>query len=216
MRIRPVLARSTVLFAIVAGVFTTVVARAGGRGAAELPTRLSDAAFWKLSQDSSEPGGYFRSADITNLTSNELWFEYVIPDLVRRTAPSSATGVYLGVGPEQNYTYIAAIRPKMAIIFDIRRGNLDLQLMYKAIFELSSDRADFVSMLFSRPRPAGIATTASAVDLFRMVGAAATSETLFKQNLKSITDNVTKTHGFKLLPSDLAGIESIYQTFYWS
>jgi len=180
---------------------------------ADLPLRLSDEAFWKLSQDASEPGGYFRSADITNLTSNELWFQYVIPDLVRRATPGS---VYLGVGPEQNYTYIAALKPKMAIIFDIRRGNLDLQLMYKAIFELSKDRADFVSMLFSRPRPAGIATTASAVDLFRMVGAAATSETLFKQNLKSITDNVTKTHGFKLLPSDLAGIESIYQTFYWS
>src|SRR4029078_3035308 len=101
----------------------------------------------------SEPGGYFRSANITNLTSNELWFQYVIPDLLSRTKPG---GVYLGVGPEQNYTYMAATRPKMAIIFDIRRGNLDIQLMYKAIFELASDRADFVSRLFSKTRPTGI------------------------------------------------------------
>ena len=62
------------------------------------------------------------------------WFQHVIPDLVARTKPG---GVYLGVGPEQNYTYMAAAEPKMAIIFDIRRGNLDLQLMYKALFELA-------------------------------------------------------------------------------
>jgi len=179
----------------------------------DLPLRLSDAAFWKLSQDASEPGGYFRSQDITNLTSNELWFQYVIPDLVKRPAPGS---VYLGVGPEQNYTYIAALKPKMAIIFDIRRGNLDLQLMYKAIFELSKDRADFVSMLFGKPRPAGLAATASASDLFRAFGTVAASEALYKQNLRMILDNVTKTHGFAVLPSDLAGIEAIYQAFYWN
>ena len=34
----------------------------------------------------------------------------------------SAGGVYIGVGPEQNFTYIAA-RPEMAFIVDIRREN---------------------------------------------------------------------------------------------
>jgi hypothetical protein len=196
-----------------AGLVLALALMVSSAPSAELPLRLSDQAFWTLSQDSSEPGGYFRAQDITNLTSNELWFEYVIPDLVRRTAPG---GVYLGVGPEQNYTYIAAIRPKMAIIFDIRRGNLDLQLMYKAIFELSKDRADFVSMLFSKPRPAGLGPATTAVELFRAFGAVATSDALYKQNLKAITDHITKTHGFALLPSDLAGMEAVYQTFYWS
>jgi hypothetical protein len=186
-------------------------ARPAPRG--DLPERLSDPAFWKLSQDSSEPGGYFRAQDITNLTSNELWFQYVIPDLVRRATPG---GVYLGVGPEQNYTYMAAVRPKMAIIFDIRRGNLDLQLMYKAIFELSKDRADFISMLFSKPRPAGLASTATATDLFRAFGSVATSDAAYKQNLKAIVDHITKTHGFTLFPSDLTGMGAVYQTFYWS
>src|SRR5689334_12945520 len=78
--------------------------------APELPARLSDEDFWKLSQDSSEPGGYFRQADITNFTSNELGMQYVIPDLVARVKPGS---VYLGVGPEQNFTYIAATKPAM-------------------------------------------------------------------------------------------------------
>src|SRR4051794_39345264 len=35
-----------------------------------LPDRLSDAEFWKLASDISEPGGYFRIED--NFTSNEM------------------------------------------------------------------------------------------------------------------------------------------------
>ena len=64
-------------------------------------------------------------------------------------------GVYVGVGPEQNFSYIAALRPKMAFIVDIRRQNMIEHLMYKALFELSEDRVDFLSRLFSRPRPGG-------------------------------------------------------------
>ena len=114
-----------------------------------LPNRLSDQEFWRLSNDFSEPGGYFRSE---NLVSNEHTFQYVIPALKRRVRPG---GVYLGVAPDQNFTYIVATAPRMAFIVDIRRGNLLQHLMYKAIFELSADRAEFVSRLFSKPRPAG-------------------------------------------------------------
>ena len=186
--------------------------RGAGR-AAELPLRLTDLEFWKLSADSSEPGGYFRSQDITNLTSNELWFQHVIPDLVKRTRPG---GVYLGVGPEQNYTYIAAVRPRLVIIFDIRRGNLDLQLMYKAIFELSKDRADFVSMLFSRPRPAGLGPGATATELFRAFAAVRANDALHQRNLAAIENRLTVVHGWRLDPRDRAGIETIYQSFVWS
>src|SRR5437667_3481890 len=105
---------------------TQASSRAAGTG---LPASLSDHSFWQLSVDASEPNGYFRSE---NLTSNELQFQYVIPDLERRIWPGN---VYLGVGPEQNFTYIAAVKPAMAVIFDIRRGNLLLHLMYKALFE---------------------------------------------------------------------------------
>ena len=87
----------------------------------------------------------------------------VIPELVTRTKPGE---VYLGVGPEQKFTYMAATRPALAIIFDIRRGNLLVQLMYKAIFELTRDRADFVSMLFSLPRPERLTADSTVADLF--------------------------------------------------
>jgi len=179
----------------------------------QLPAQLGDQEFWRLVSDASEPGGYFRSANITNLTSNELWFQTVIPDLVERTKPG---GVYLGVGPEQNYTYMAAVKPRLAIIFDIRRGNLDLQLMYKALFELAPDRAGFVSMLFSKPRPEGLSGDASAVDLFAAFGRSETSEALFDRTLKAIGEQLTRVHGFPLPAADLDAIEQIFWTFYRS
>ena len=73
-----------------------------------------------------------------------------------------AGGVYVGVGPEQNFTYIARLRPSMAFVIDIRRENRNVLLLYKALFEISSTRADFVSALFSRVgRPAFQAVRAS-------------------------------------------------------
>ena len=130
----------------------TVLAETSSR----LPARLTDQEFWSLIDDMSEPSGTFRS---DNLLSNEGRFQYVIPELVEAARPG---GVYMGVGPEQNFTYIAATRPAIAFIVDIRRANLDLHLMYKALFELSADRADFVSRLFSRKRPLGLRPTSTA------------------------------------------------------
>ncbi len=72
-----------------------------------LPRELSDDAFWRLVSDFSEEGGSFRF----EYMSNEQLFQYVIPRLKENRKPG---GVYLGVGPEQNFTYIAALQPKMA------------------------------------------------------------------------------------------------------
>src|SRR5262245_6755814 len=122
----------------------------------QTPAGLSDQDFWKLVTDISEANGFFRS---DNLLSNEILFQRVLPPLSRA---SKTGGAYLGVGPEQNFTYILALKPAISFVLDIRRGNLDLHLMYKALFELSTDRADFVSRLFSRPRPASLGANASA------------------------------------------------------
>jgi hypothetical protein len=181
--------------------------RSAARGA-ELPARLSDREFWRIATDLSEPSGFFRS---DTLTSNELGFQRVIPDLVRRTRPG---GTYLGVGPEQNFTYIAAVRPALAIIFDIRRGNMLVQLMYKALFELAKDRADFVSMLFSKPRPPGLSPKSTAADLFAAFATSETSDALYQRTLKAIQSQLTKTHGLPLAADDLMGIEYVHHAFY--
>ena len=183
-------------------------------GAVEtLPSRLSDQDFWKLSEDISEPNGFFQS---DNLLSNEIWLQYVIPELQKRTLRASGSGgVYLGVGPEQNFTYIAAIKPKMVFLPDIRRGNMELQLMYKAIFELSSNRADFVSMLFCKTRPDGLNEQSTARDIFGAFDQVATGpDALYDRNLKAIDDELTAKQHLPLSKDDLDGIEYVYDKFY--
>jgi hypothetical protein len=183
-----------------------------------LPLHLDDEAFWSLIDQLSEPGGSFRS---DNLLSNELFMQYVIPELTRTAKPGR---VYMGVGPEQNFTYIAAIRPAMVFILDVRRGNMDLQLLYKALFELSHDRAEFVARLFSRPRPEGLAREASINDIFEAIDGEETSEAIFAADLRDVMDHLTKARHLPLLDEDVAGIQYVYRAFqmygpgltYWS
>jgi len=172
-----------------------------------LPAQLSDQEFWKLSTEFSEPDGTFRS---DNLLSNESYFQYVIPQL-NEIAKSGQ--VYMGVGPEQNFTYIAALKPKMVFIVDVRRGNLDLQLMYKALFEMSKDRAEFVSRLFARKQPANIGPNSTVEEIFSTVANASTSDDIYTENLNAIKEHLVKKHGFGLSENDLGGIDWVYGNF---
>ena len=174
-----------------------------------LPEKLSDAEYWALSESLSEPGGTFRS---DNLVSNEIYMQSIIPELQTVTRPGR---VYLGVGPEQNFTYITALKPRMVFIIDIRRGNLHTQLMYKALFELSKDRADFVSKLFSKKRPEGLTARATAQELFAAFAGVESSEALYKENLAAIESHLTRAHEFPLSKDDLEGIAYVYSNFYW-
>ena len=130
---------------------TTSLGAGAQATASRLPDRLSDADFWSLVDSVSEPGGYFRIAD--NFTSNEREIGQLFTMLREY---GTRGGVYMGVGPEQNLTYISAIRPQMAFIIDIRRQAVMQHLMFKAIFEMAADRADFISLLFSKRRPPGL------------------------------------------------------------
>ena len=175
-----------------------------------VPTQLTDEQFWQLSSSMSEADGEFRS---DNLLSNELNFQYVIPELVRGAQPGR---VYMGVGPEQNFSYIAALKPSMAFIVDIRHGNLDVHLLYKALFEMSETRSEFVSKLFSRKQPADLSTTASATQLFAAYRQQERDKDLFESNLKAVIDHLKTKHKFPLSAGDEDGIKwalSNYFTF---
>jgi len=195
--------RRSVLVAVVLGL---LCAAPGVRAA--LPDRLTNQEFWTLMTSLSEPDGHFRS---DNLVSNEIKFQWVIPDLVRRARPG---GVYVGVGPEQNFTYIAALKSTLAFIVDVRRGNTDLHLMYKALFELSSDRADFVSRLLSRPRPDGLTRTSSAAEIFSAFAQVDPSEPMLNTTLASIRHQLTTVRKFPLSADDLMRIEAIHRVFF--
>jgi hypothetical protein len=180
----------------------------GSRPAVPLPERLGNAAFWELSSSLSEPDGFFRS---DNLVSNEIWFQHVVPDLAMMTRPG---GAYVGVGPEQNFTYIAALRPRLAFIVDIRRGNLHLHLLYKALFELSADRAEFVSRLFSLARPGGIDGGAAARELFDAFAGVEPGQAEYDANAAQVREHLTRARGLPLSAEDLAGIERVYRAFF--
>jgi hypothetical protein len=207
-RRRFLLLASSVLAVGIAGVPLATTMVTAGVAAASLPASLGDQEFWRIATTSSEADGSFRS---DNLLSNESGFEYVVPELTRT---AKAGRVYMGVGPEQNFTYIVATKPSLAFIVDIRRGNLDLQLMYKALFELSADRAEFVSRLFAKKRPAGLTAKSSAGEIFGAFWDVATSDGLFNENLQAIIDLLVKKHGFGLSPDDVRGIEYVYNAFY--
>jgi len=172
-----------------------------------LPARLSDHDFWRLSSDLSEPDGTFRS---DNLVSNEAWLQYVIPDLLKNARPA---GVYLGVGPEQNFTYIAAMRPAMAFIIDVRRGNLDVQLMYKVLFETSGHRAEFVSRLFSRPQPDGLDDQSTAAEIFEALSHVERSQSLYNDTLRIVKQNLVEKHQFPLSSGDWSAINETLDVF---
>src|SRR4029079_2953999 len=163
-----------------------------GHAAPPAPDKLTNEQFWSLSKEWSEQDGVFRS---DNLLSNETSFQYIIPPLLK-TAKQGR--VYMGVGPEQNFTYIAALKPAMAVIIDIRHGNLDVHLMYKALFELSKDRAEFVSRLFSRKRPSGLTRKSTAREIFSAYQTAEGSSEIYDDTLKAIEDVLMKKHGFPL------------------
>jgi len=172
-----------------------------------LPPQLSDEAFWNMVSEFSETGGYFRS---DNFVSNETTFQYVIKNL-KKTTPG---GVYLGVGPDQNFTYIVAMQPKLAIIFDIRRQNTMQLLMYKALIEMSSDRADFLSKLFSRTRPANLGKSSTAEELFTAYDGIAPNRQLFVQTFQAIKNQLEEHHKFKLTADDEATIQYVFSSFY--
>src|SRR5262249_21900502 len=121
---------------------------------------------------------------------------------------------YLGVGPEQNFTYIVALKPKIAFIIDIRRQNMIQHLMYKALIEMSTDRADFLSRLFSRARPADLGKSSSVTSLFEAFRDVEPDPKIFEDNVTAVKDRLTKVHAFKLTPEDEASLNYIMKAFY--
>ena len=212
LRARGLLAAVALTATLAAAIAPAACTRSSGVASAarrvpEIPARLSDTTFWRLVTEFSEPGGYFRS---DNFVSNDTSFQYVIPELQRTTTPR---GVYLGVAPDQNFSYIVALRPRIAFIVDIRRQNMMQHLMYKALIEMSADRAEFLSRLFARERPAGLDTTTTVETLFAMYEHTMPDSGSFRRNLTAIVDRLTKDHGYALSAADLESIEYVYRAF---
>jgi hypothetical protein len=171
-----------------------------------LPDRLSDEAFWHLITTLSEPDGEFRS---DNLVSNERAYQDVMPRL-SELAPG---GAYLGVAPDQNFSYVLALQPRVAFVLDVRRGNLLEHLMFKALIEQSDTRAAFLSSLFARALPTGLDPDAPVTELFAALGAATLDDALRDATLAGIASHLVEGHSLPLTTADRQGITRLYFAF---
>lgn len=177
---------------------------------AKLPERLADSTWWRMVREMSEPGGYFRSE---NFVSNEMGLQHVIAQLRASSPPG---GVYVGVGPEQNFTYIAALQPRVAFIVDIRRQNLLQHLWYKAVFELSPSRSAFLARLFARPLAGDERSDGetSADSLIARLERRAADSAYFRRTFAEVRDHLVRTHGFMLDSTDLTTLRYVDSVFY--
>ncbi len=170
---------------------------------------ISATEFARIVTDFSEDDGFFRS---DNFISNETSYLHVV-DKIR--SMGCVGGAYIGVGPEQNFTYIAKIRPKIAFIVDIRRQAVIQHLMYKAIFHLADTRAEFLSLLFSKliSADSGLEADTPIEKLISYFESAPTDYSLFDRNLRLIRKTIWTDFHLPLSAHDQTSLEYVYSAF---
>ncbi|MBI3933986.1 MAG: hypothetical protein HY316_04790 [Acidobacteria bacterium] len=167
------------------------------------------AEFSRIVQTFSEEGGYFQS---DNFTSNETSYLHVVPKLKELGVSG---GAYIGVGPEQNFTYIAKVRPSIAFIIDIRRLAVIQHLFYKAVFHLAKDRAEFFSLLFSRSLSEDRRETKGTVlGLMSYIYHAPDDRALLNTNLRTIRQTIEHDFKIPLSSEDKEGLTYIGYVFW--
>jgi hypothetical protein len=170
---------------------------------------LSDSAFAGLISRVSEPGGFF---DSDNLISNETGYLHPLPKMA---ALGVNGGVYMGVGPDQNYSYIAAVRPEIAFMIDIRRDAALQHLLYKELMTRARNRMEYLCLLFGKPVPADIFTwsTRSLPAILDQVERIRPSRALFDSTVALVRKSLAeKAH--TVSAGELSTIEYIHHEFY--
>jgi hypothetical protein len=175
--------------------------------AAMFLARIPNTEFARLASILSEPEGYF---DTDNFISNEAGYLKV---LTAFKPLGIQGGVYLGVGPDQNYSYIAEIRPQLAILIDIRRQNQLQHFLWKALFSLSADRNQFLQRLFGkRLGPESLHAT-NLSSLLDSLEAAPRDENLTLATLREVRQRLGQLP-LHLTPADFQKIEYIQRAFF--
>ena len=163
--------------------------------------------FGRYLEQWSEPEGYF---DSDNFISNETSYLHVVDQLQKQVKPG---GIYIGVGPDQNFSYIVHARPMLAIVTDIRRQNMLEHLWYKALFALSSNRVEYLSLMTSREVPC-IQPGSTLEQILHAVEESRTSEELFRKNAAAVKSLLVDKYRLRLSAADLAKVEYVHRTFW--
>ena len=179
-----------------------------------VPDSLALSEFARIMTVFSEEPGHFPG---DNFVTNESSYLHVVPTVIER---GRRGGVYIGVGTEQNFSYIAASRPDIAFIVDIRRENQLHHLLYKALFALARDRTSFLTLLFSRQNLEGESVvngrpvrTASVTEVLDYIETSTTADSLmFEENWGRLRREVRR-YGIEDR-DDLDKMLYIYRSFY--
>ena len=175
---------------------------------APTPGAAQESAFARQVARFSETGGFF---DSDNLVSNETSYLHVLGAI---DAYSIRGGVYIGVGPEQNFSYIARVKPELAILIDIRRDNMLLHLLFKAMFETARNRLEYLSLLYGRPAPGDLAmwTELPLADLITRIDRTPFDSLGHVRNHEALMARVTG-YGVPLTPEDRATLRRFHDEF---
>ncbi len=197
------------LTAVLGVIFTWAGGRPpSGNNSQTLPrVQITRAEFAGLIERLSELEGFF---DTDNFISNETSYLHVIPSLRENVRTG---GAYIGVGPDQNFTYIVHARPSIAIIADIRRQNLLQHLVFKVLIEAARDRHDFLCQLLSRRCDAQEGETELEAMLLE-VSSTDRDPQLFSENLSNIERVLLDDYGLPLSALDIERIEHVYRSFF--
>ena len=177
---------------------------AGGRSLAERAPAPGDTTFAALVAALSEPGGHF---DTDNLISNEASYLHVMGAL---DSAGVRGGAYIGVGPDQNFSYVAAVRPAIAFMVDIRRDNMLQHLWFRSLFEAAPTRLDYVCLMVARSC-GGASSDLDAAELVARVdgaGPAAPAGAVIERAVARAA-----AYGVPLDGADSAAIRSIHERF---
>jgi hypothetical protein len=157
----------------------------------------------------SEPDGEFFS---DNFISNET--SYLQPAKLLTSRPKG--GVYIGVGPEQNFTYLAMTEPSLAFILDIRRDNLVLHLLYKAAFDLASSRSHFMALLVGAEHAADSdpGPDASLEEVLEHAQSKARSDETFEAIHKLLANTIADKYGIELGGKDRKSLRRAHHAFF--
>ena len=124
-------------------------------------------------------------------------------------------GAYIGVGPEQNFTYIALSRPELAVVIDLRRDNALLHLLYKSLFDLAASRLEFLCVLLGRPYdPKFEPSIDSHVDaLLASVAGITPTRDWFDQQHARLVERI-RSYNLNLSDTDVARIRHVHELFF--
>jgi hypothetical protein len=202
---------STSPVAAASGTPTEAAASAAASAAAATPEKnaLTAERFGKLQAELSEGAGAFPTQ---GYVSNETTYLQVASEL---PAAVPSGGVYIGVGPEQNFSYIALTKPEQAYIVDVRRDNLLLHLLYKASFDVALSRAHFLALVTGRGGQPSTDGTSSVEDVIADVTKLPRSEETYQKAHRVIEERIG-TYGVALSGEDKLALERIHRALYTS